>query len=69
MVDAGMVAIMTLTASKNVFHADRLIPTGSLSDILPNFRSEFHKPVHLADLERSDAFMSARETAEEGSRR
>ena len=46
-----------------------LIPTGRLSDVLPNLRPEFHMPVHLSELERSDAFMSARETAEDGSRR
>jgi hypothetical protein len=46
-----------------------LIPTGSLSDALPNLRPEFHMPDHLADLERSDAFMSARENTRDATPR
>lgn len=46
-----------------------LIPVGRLSDVLPNLRPEFHTPFHPAELERSDAFMSASEIAEDGSRR
>ena len=36
-----------------------LIPTCRSSDVFPDLRPEFHMPLHLAELERSDAFMPA----------